>query len=269
MKKIALKTIAITLAVALCGSFSGCSIDEETVQQIVTGKKKQQYNTVQQMNASSSYEEITLSYGYNALQDDNQKKLYKEMEKVVHCVSDEKKDNFYPIKEIELDDISLSEGSIRITLEAFNYDHPEIFWLSYTFGYYSDDDFTIVHLYSEFSGSNINTMQEELNTAVESFVNDMPKGLSEYYREKYIHDKLLQSCEYKKDVNPTNGKETAFTMYGALVENSAVCEGYTKSMQYLLKLVGIESIPVNGYSKSELHQWNLVNICLVLNEIDF
>ncbi len=260
MKRIALKIIATTVVVALCGSFSGCNIGEETVQHIVTGKKNQQYNTVQQISANSSYEEITLSYGYNALQDENQKKLYKAIEQVVHCISDEKKDDFYQIKEIELEDVSLSEGSIRVALEAFNCDHPEIFWITNSFGYYSDDGVTIVQLYSEYSTSSINTMQQELNTAVASFVEDIPKGLSEYEREKYIHDKLLQSCVYNEEADSSNGKETAFTIYGALVENLAVCEGYSKSMQYMLKLVGIESVTVNGYSKNELHQWNLVNI---------
>ncbi len=258
MKKIVIKATAIALTVALCVSFSGC-IDEETVQKIVTGKK-QEYNTIQKINARCEYQETTLSYGYNSLQDDNQKKLYKAIEGVVDSVSDEAKDDFYPIKEIELDDISLSEGSIRITLEAFNCDHPENFWIANTFGYYSDEDVTIVHLYSQYSGTSINAMQNKLNTAIVSFLEDIPTGLSEYQREKQIHDKLLKSCVYNENADSSNGKETSFTLYGALVENLAVCEGYAKAMQYLLKLVGIESITVNGYSKNELHQWNLVKI---------
>lgn len=259
MKKIALRTTAIALIIALCSSFSGC-IDEKTVEHIVTGKKKQYYNTVQQISASSSYEEIKLSYGYNSLQDNNQKTLYRAMENAVAYVSDEAKDGVYPIKEIELEDISLSESSIRITLEAFNCDHPEIFWTTNTFGYYSDDKITMVNMYSEYSGTSINAMQEKLKAAVTSFINDIPQGLTEYEREKFIHDKLLSSCIYNENADSSNGKEPAFTIYGTLVENLAVCEGYTKAMQYLLKLVGIESITVNGYSKNELHQWNLVNI---------
>ncbi|MEE0264374.1 MAG: transglutaminase domain-containing protein [Acutalibacteraceae bacterium] len=263
MKQIALKTIAITLVMALCGSFSGCINDntvQKAVENIVIGKKQTKYNTVKKITVTSDYEEIKLSYGYKSLQDKNQKKLYIAMESAVDSVSDELKDGFYLIKEIELEDISLSESSIRVTLEAFNCDHPEIFWTANSFGYYSDDDVTIVQLYSEYSSTSINSMQQQLNTAVESFVNEIPLGLPEYDREKFIHDKLLQSCTYNEDADSSNGRETVFTIYGALAENSAVCEGYTKAMQYLLKLVGIESITVNGYSKNELHQWNMVNI---------
>lgn len=118
----------------------------------------------------------------------------------------------------------------------------------------------MVHLYSEFSGKEINTMQSKLDNVINEFIKDIPKGLSEYEREKLAHDKLLTVCTYAENVNSSADDPNAFTMYGALVDKKAVCEGYTKSMQYLLKLLGIKTITVNGYSKNELHQWCIVNI---------
>lgn len=257
VKKKFLKTTAVLLALSLCVISGGC-FDADTVSEIITGGNK--YNDIEKIETTTQYEEVTLDYGYYSLETPAQQQLYKAIEGVVNAVSDEEEDGLYSMEEIELKDVNLSEGNIRVVIEAFNCDHPEIFWVSNTFGYYSDDKLTMVHLYSEFSGSDINVMQGKLNTQIEAFLADMPTDLSEYDREKYIHDKLLNNCEYDEDADSSQGKQSAFTMYGALIENSAVCEGYTKTMQYLLKLVGIESITVNGYSKSELHQWCLVNI---------
>lgn len=257
VKKKFLKTTAMLLALSLCVISGGC-FDADTVSEIITGGNK--YNDIEKIETTTQYEEVTLDYGYYSLETPAQQQLYKAIEGVVNAVSDEEEDGLYSMEEIELKDVNLSEGNIRVVIEAFNCDHPEIFWVSNTFGYYSDDKLTMVHLYSEFSGSDINVMQGKLNTQIEAFLADMPTDLSEYDREKYIHDKLLNNCEYDEDADSSQGKQSAFTMYGALIENSAVCEGYTKTMQYLLKLVGIESITVNGYSKSELHQWCLVNI---------
>ena len=256
MKKKFLKAVALVLSLSICVMAGGC-IDSEKIKQIITNDK---YNEIPTINASTQYEEITLDYGYYALETPAQQQLYKEIEGVVNAVSDEAEDGLYPMEEIELKNVNLSEGNIRVVIEAFNCDHPEIFWVSNTFGYYSDDSVTMVHLYSEFSGSNISLMQMELNAEVDEFLADVPTDLSEYEREKYIHDKLLNNCEYDESAILSEYKQSAFTMYGALVEKKAVCEGYSKTMQYLLKMVGIETIAVNGYTKGELHQWCLVNI---------
>lgn len=259
VRKNIFKTTALFLSLGMCAVSGGCADTACVVADMVWGNDDK-YSDIQTIKANTVYEEITLDYGYNSLETDVQKQLYKEIESVVNAVSDETEEELYSMKEIELKDVELSEGTIRVVIEAFNCDHPEVFWVSNTFGYYANNRGTMVYLYSEFSGSEINSMQVKLNNKVEEMLSDMPKGLSEYEREKFIHNKLIENCVYDEEVDSSQGMRSDFTMYGALVENSAVCEGYTKTMQYLLKLVGVESITVNGYSKSELHQWCLVNI---------
>lgn len=259
MRKNVLKTTAVLLSLGMCVVSGGCADTACVVSDMILGNDEK-YSDIQTIQANTVYEKVTLDYGYNSLETDVQKQLYKEIEGVVNAVSDETQEELYSMKEIEIEDVKLSEGNIRVVIEAFNCDHPEVFWVSNTFGYYSNGRDTVVRLYSEFSGSDINLMQVKLNNKVEEILSDMPADLSEYEREKFIHDKIIDNCVYDEDADSSQGMQSAFTMYGALVENSAVCEGYTKTMQYLLKLVGIESITVNGYSKSELHQWCLVNI---------
>ncbi|MEE1125127.1 MAG: transglutaminase domain-containing protein [Acutalibacteraceae bacterium] len=259
MKSKISKAVSVIISLSLCVMLGGCK-GVEMVAEIVSGKSADNYNQIKTITAESEYTEIELNYAYNSLENDEEKQLYKEIESVVNAVSNEEEDGLYSMQEIELKGVNLTEGAIRVVIEAFNCDHPEVFWISNTFGYYSDKKMTMVHLYSEFGGADINIMQAKLNNEIQSFISDMPLGLSEYEREKFIHDKLINNCVYDVNADASQGVQSAFTMYGALVEKSAVCEGYTKAMQYLLKLVGIESITVNGYSKSELHQWCMVNV---------
>lgn len=268
MKNNVLKITATVIALALCISSSGCidfSVDSNnsssTKNESQTITDKNANNNIPKIDINLDYEDINLDYGYYALSNQAEKQLYKEFENVINKVSNEKDDEgLYPIDVIEMKDINLTEGSIRVVIEAFNCDHPEIFWVSNTFGYYTDKDITVVHLYSVFSGDEIPDMQKKLNNSINEFMNELPKDLSEYDREKFIHDKLLAECSYAKNIDNSKDNPNAFTIYGALVENNAVCEGYTRAMQYLLKIVGIETISVNGYSKNELHQWCMVNI---------
>lgn len=264
MRKNALKITATAIALVLCISSAGCmelsDNNSKTESQSVKSQNSSKSN-ISKIDVKSEYEDINLNYGYYALSNQAEKQLYREFENVIRNVGSEKdEDGLYPIDVIEMKDINLAESSIRVVIEAFNCDHPEIFWVSNTFGYYTDKDITVVHLYSAFSGDEIPSMQKKLNTAINNFMNEIPKNLSEYDREKFIHDKLLKNCSYAKDTDNSKDNPNAFTIYGALVENNAVCEGYTRAMQYLLKMVGIETISVNGYSKNELHQWCMVNI---------
>lgn len=265
MKRFLLKTVALAISSIILATSVGCQF---TGSDVLTNNKSKKfsdkntkYNDINTINATTPYTETTLDYGYSVLSNDTEKNLYNEFEYIVTSVSDTpEEDGLYAMDTIEISDSNLSEGSIRKVIEAFNCDHPEIFWISNTFGYYTDSSVTMVHLYSEFSCKQINSMQTELNIAVNGFLEDIPEGLDEYTLEKTIHDKLLKSCSYANNVSSSKDNPNAFTMYGALVEDSAVCEGYTKTMQYLLKMVGIKTITVNGYSKNELHQWCLVNI---------
>lgn len=76
-------------------------------------------------------------------------------------------------------------------------------------------------------------------------------SLTQVEKALLIHDRIIASCEYSLNFGPN-----CYNMYGVLVENSAVCEGYTMAYKYLLDQVGIQSF----YCSSEKldHAWNIV-----------
>ena len=76
-----------------------------------------------------------------------------------------------------------------------------------------------------------------------------------------LHDQLIRRCSYSEQYTlPEKG-----TAYGAIVEGSAACEGYSRAMQLLLDLQGIpcyivtgEASNISGFSGG--HAWNKVQI---------
>jgi hypothetical protein len=71
-----------------------------------------------------------------------------------------------------------------------------------------------------------------------------------------LHEYLLDNVEYDH-FHAVN--ESAFDVYGALIQGAAVCQGYTQAYKLLLHMANIENIIVLGTAGGENHAWNLVN----------
>ncbi len=78
---------------------------------------------------------------------------------------------------------------------------------------------------------------------------------------KAIHDYIILNCAYDYDnyVSSTIPFEARLA-YGALVQKSAVCQGYTAAFNLLCKEAGIRSVVVTGTSPTspDVHAWNMV-----------
>lgn len=82
-------------------------------------------------------------------------------------------------------------------------------------------------------------------------------GMTDYQKELAIHDYIVEHCEYGY---VEHSKEYAYRAYGCLVQNKAVCNGYTEAMSLLLSCVGVENTIITGTAGGELHAWNLVRL---------
>ena len=70
---------------------------------------------------------------------------------------------------------------------------------------------------------------------------------------KAIHDYVVKHVSYDTSYK-------AYTAYEALVNRSAVCQGYALLTYQLLKEAGIENHFVTGTGDGQPHAWNLVKI---------
>lgn len=82
-----------------------------------------------------------------------------------------------------------------------------------------------------------------------------------YKDVKKIHDYLIDNIEYDE-----KGKSIGtYTIYGALVDKTCVCEGYTRTFKYIADYVGIKCVIMQGTAtntqgKTEKHAWNAVSV---------
>lgn len=149
-------------------------------------------------------------------------------------------------------------------------DNPEFFHVGSTYSYegyrtgHTTRYKTLYLTYTMDAAKRI-AAKAELDSKVNQFVAATKNLGTQYEKELWLHDMLLESCEYNKEAaasqTPLTEYPADFTAYGALVKGKAVCEGYANAMQLLLSRVGIVSTPVSGYDEEERpHMWNMVQV---------
>ena len=83
--------------------------------------------------------------------------------------------------------------------------------------------------------------------------------LDDFAKELLIHDWLVGNVTYLVDENSDQAKY-ANTSYGAIVEGTALCDGYSYAFKQLCDMSGIECSVVYGIGNSRPHAWNLLKI---------
>ena len=212
---------------------------------------------------SEGYQPVTSTYSYDALPKEGEKLLYNKILENCYDISPDPTEGRYPMPRIELNGYSLSEAEVRTTSKALTDDHPEIFWLTGTIGFYTDESMTVIQTYSNFSPEEVGTRVSAMRSAANAFYTSVPDGLSAFEREVMVHDFLIDHVEYDKNVdtiNLDNNNPDTYTAYGALVNKVSVCEGYVRAFQMLLNGLGVECVGVIGESQNQMHIWNAVKL---------
>lgn len=193
------------------------------------------------------------SYGYESLSDE-MKTAYNTLDKYINLDYSE---GFTVYGDNEDDFLNV--------LEAYEIDHPEVFWLdaSTRYSYIEGEGSYQVFLTFTLEGDKLKKAKQNLEAKVGGILNDMPESATDYELELYINDYLIDNCEYdKKNAQRHNA-------YGALVDGKAVCDGYSKAFQLLCNRIGLECVGIEGTAvdfnvangeSSDGHMWNCVKI---------
>ena len=79
-----------------------------------------------------------------------------------------------------------------------------------------------------------------------------------------VHDALLRDFCFDKDCRDENGREDAHFACGALLDRSAVCDGWARAYKFLLDRAGVRSAVVWGTAgrsgDKENHAWPVVDL---------
>lgn len=214
---------------------------------------------------SKGYEPVTSAYAYGALPLQGEKELYEKMLDACYDISPHMDGelNRYAMPQVELEGYSLTEAQVRTACKALTDDHPEIFWMSGTMGYYSGEDSTVIQVYSSFSPEEIDARVNAVRAASNAFYATVPDGLSAFEREVMVHDYLIENVAYDDSVdtiNFDNNSPDIYTVYGAMVNRVAVCEGYARAFQMLMNGLGVDCVGLMGSSQEQMHMWNAARI---------
>ncbi len=84
-------------------------------------------------------------------------------------------------------------------------------------------------------------------------------GMSDKDKAKAIHDYIIKKCSYDDTISLAEKKyNDAFTAYGALVNGSAVCQGYAAAFNLMAQKCGLQAMTVCGTSRGVAHAWTYV-----------
>jgi len=83
----------------------------------------------------------------------------------------------------------------------------------------------------------------------------------DYNKIMHAHDWIINNLQYEQNITNNN----VYNLYGALIEKSAVCDGYAEALKYILDEVNIPCVLVSGTAtnsegKTERHEWNYVQL---------
>lgn len=217
--------------------------------------------TVEDFSLSPYYNSVKTTEGRASLKSESEIQLYNLIAKSVAVISETKDENdHYRTQRVNIEGVHMSESEIRRAINAFIFDNPQIFWLDNLFGYAYVGDDTMAEFYSVISADECEKKYGVLRSAVNQVLASLKEGMSEFEREKLIHDFVIDKCIYKGTVASLSDGWEYFSAYGSVVKGEAVCEGYAKSMQLLLNLSGIECTTIRGDSDGVGHMWNVVKI---------
>lgn len=207
---------------------------------------------------AAGYDFVAQRSGYQSLSEDA-KELYAELLLASYSIAvQENQKGYYNTNTVVLEDRQIEEEAIQKTVSALRNDNPQLFWIANVYSYTVTDAGTAVQLYSRIPADQIHSMAAELRSTVGRIVEGMPLGLSEFDREAYLFDQVVSSCSFEEEAAEDASHWKPYTVYGALVEGRAVCEGYSRAMQLLLSYAGMQCRLVDGRGEGQMHMWNLV-----------
>jgi len=236
-------------------------------------------NNLDNNNASIDYENSINRYFYNQLE---------EHSKIIYDTMDKNKENMKSGNyKLELGNsfssiLSSDNGQellgkyFQSAIEAYIYDHTDVFYLSPNKMYLNVETIT--------RGSNISynvfinssdkpnyfidefSSKAQVNEAISKIEKVRDEIISKktndtYQNIKMVNDYLVDNVTYDTSL----AKANIYNIYGTLINGEAVCEGYARSFKYLMDHLEIPSVLVigkatNSEGNSENHAWNYVEL---------
>lgn len=188
--------------------------------------------------------------------DDTQKEIYN---KVLSAVSD-MQTGLIPLG-------NYNKQDVQLVCRAVLSDRPDMFWLPESYIVTATDSQTVCVGFEYKKNKYLISKEEKelkvnrLNDAIAQINAGITDDMSDFEKELYYHDWLCKNVDYAQSIDD----DMIYTAFGALVNNTAVCEGYARAMQLLCATQNIDCHLVYGSARIPNgdyigHMWNQVKI---------
>lgn len=184
-------------------------------------------------------------YPYYYMLDQTEKSLYKQM----NANAEDLLERFAPVVE------DCTANQVKRAFMALCNDHPELFWLNTSYGYYVDPSQKVIEIDLSYNhtAAKLEANKVKFEDAADMLVYGSRGCKGDYEKERYVHDALANKITY--DINaPANQ-----SAYSALIDDRTVCAGYARAFQYVMQKLNIPCFYCAGYA-GENHAWNIVKL---------
>lgn len=176
-----------------------------------------------------------------------------------HITSDLKRtwDNFLPKCDLEKYHIPMDDVW-TVVFAALN-ENSNYFYVNVGYAWGSNNEVTNVEFSYNDTKENVKKKINAYEAAILKAVSGVDPAWSDFEKALYLNDYLAANCHYDETYSK-------YSAYNALVEGTAVCQGYSLAYQALLKKVGVPCDVIGSDSLN--HAWNLVKINGKLYHVD-
>lgn len=185
-------------------------------------------------------------YTYSVLETEELKGMYRELALGYY----NREDYIY------IGDEYYSIDDISDIIRAVQSDFPEIFWTNVGYSYTVSGPGIIMPKY-DYTAEELVTMKEEVYEAEQLYLATLTEGMSDYDIIEHTYRYVADNVTYE-----VVGEHQS--IYGAMVAGVAVCAGYARMFQYLVRGQGVDCTYISGVAYtstgSENHGWNMVKL---------
>ena len=105
------------------------------------------------------------------------------------------------------------------------------------------------------------SFRRQVEEAVNNILRDTRlQKMTDFQKEVFVHDYIIKNVEYDHTLGNNGSRLEPYTVFGALIQKKAVCEGIAKTAKLLLNLLDVKCIVVSGTYEGHPHAWNIVKL---------
>ncbi len=243
-------------------------LTDEEYRQIITDLRKAGIT-------SDNYEECEISLDSDYSSYYGSKYLYYQLNSIEQQLWDDLTaacEKFYK-SDADLPDVYFNEGisasgissdRAYTILTAFWHSNPKYFFLNGSASFYGSTLFPGISPELR-KGSERAKIRNAIENVTAAWLKEINAVNGEVEKEKYICKKIADNVSYdytNYDNNTLTYRD--YSIIGALIDKTCVCQGYSMTMQYFCNAAGIDCVLVLGNN----HAWNLVRLNGVWYEAD-